>query len=119
MKKILFFVFLMSIVIITSSCDKNDGAYYPVPSEFSVTPAADQSIGTEGGTIVLTIATVNLGWWIETSESWCTASSKYGSGAGEVTLTIGKNTTGSPREATISVHPTFGKEPIAFTVKQQ
>lgn len=119
MKKLIYFLFLISIVSFVLSCDKNDGAYYPVPSEFSVSPSGDQSFAVDGGSITLTITTPNLGWWIESSEGWCTVSKKYGSGDGEVTVTVSKNNSGISREATLSVNPTFGKESVILIIRQQ
>jgi len=107
------------IGIIALSCDNNDSAYYPVPSDFSVSPNTEQSLGVDGGTIKLIISAGNLGWWIESSVDWCKSSQKYGSGDGEVIITVPKNTTASEREAIITVNPTFKKKPVIIKIKQQ
>ena len=65
-------------------------AYYPVPSDFSVSPTAAQAVGTDGGTIELSIQAGNVGWWIESSQTWCTVSP-----------------------------PTFNLDPMIIEVKQQ
>lgn len=119
MKNVIYFTILVMIGFIGVSCDKNDGAYYPVPSDFSVSPAAAQSVGTDGGTIELTISAGNLGWWIESSQTWCKISRKYGSGDDKVTVTVDKNASGAARQATVTVSPTFKKEPVKITVNQQ
>lgn len=119
MKKFVYIAAFIFIAIMTSSCDKNDGAYFPVPSAFSVSPTGALSIGKDGGTIELSITAGNLGWWIESSAAWCTVSQKYGSGDGKVTLTIAKNTSGAARLAEVVVNPTFKLTPVKIVINQQ
>lgn len=107
------------ISVLTTSCNKDDGAYYPVPSDFSVNPTTAQSVAADGGTIELTISAGNLGWWIESSETWCKVSQKYGSGDGKVTLTIVKNSSGVFRQSEVVINPTFNLEPVKITINQQ
>lgn len=119
MKHIIYIFAFAIIGIMIVSCDKNDGAYYPVPSAFSVSPTTAQSVGTDGATIEIMINAGNVGWWVESSQTWCTVSQKYGSGDGKIIVTAGKNTTGTARHAEVTIHPTFKLEPIKIVINQQ
>lgn len=102
-----------------TSCDKNDGAYQPVPSAFSVNPSTAQTVSKDGGSIEITITAGNVGWWIESTQTWCKVSRKYGSGDGKVTLAIDKNATGTGRQAEVTIHPTFKLEPVKIALSQE
>lgn len=118
MKKYLYIIVFAVTSLLVISCDKNDGAYYPVPSDFSV--AYDNlSISKEGGVVELDINAGNLGWIIESSETWCAASRKFGSGDAKVILTVAENNSGGSRSTEISVKPTFNQTPVKFIVSQE
>lgn len=119
MKKIISITTFILIAVMWISCDENDGAYYPVPSAFSVNPSSAQTIVKEGKTIELEITAGNVGWWIESNQTWCKISRKYGSGDAKVTLTIDKNDTGSARQAEVKINPTFKLEPVKIAISQQ
>ncbi|RRD62403.1 hypothetical protein EII40_03405 [Tannerella forsythia] len=120
MKKVIYIIAIIWIgMAVISSCDKNEGAYYPAPSAFSVTPQTVPSVPKDGGNVELVIAAGNLGWWVESSTAWCKVSKKYGSGDGKVTLTIDKNDSGISRKAEVTVHPTFQQASVQITVHQQ
>ena len=112
MKRVFYIIAIIWVgIAVVTSCDKNEGAYYPVPSAFSVTPQTVQSVSKDGAG--------NLGWWVESSATWCKVSKKYGSGDGKVTLTIDKNNSGTSRKAEITVYPTFKQPSVLITINQQ
>lgn len=119
MKKLTSLIVIVLIGGLFWTCDKNEGAYFPVPSNFSVAPTTTQTLNKDGGSIEFTISAGNLGWWIESSQSWCKVSTKYGSGDGKVTLTVGKNDTNKARNAEIIIHPTFKLEPVKIVINQR
>lgn len=119
MKNLIHIIVLVLFSTIITSCDKNDGAYYPVPSDFSVSPTTEQSVSKDANSIELTIEAGNLGWWIESSQTWCKASRKYGSGDGKVTIEIEENNSGEKRSAVVTINPTFQLEPVTITVNQE
>lgn len=115
-------IYLITVVLMSGlffTCDKNEGAYFPEPSALLVNPTTTQSINKDGGSIEITISGGNLGWWIESSQPWCTASQKYGSGDRKVTLVIDKNNTETSRNAEVIIHPTFKLEPVKIIINQQ
>ena len=120
MKRVIYIIAIIWVgIAVVTSCDKNEGAYYPVPSAFSVTPQTVQSVSKDGGNVELVMAAGNLGWWVESSAMWCKVSKKYGSGDGKVTLTIDKNNSGTSRKAEITVYPTFKQPSVLITINQQ
>ena len=117
MKKILYVCSLALFICFFASCTEDDGAEYPTPSAFSVSPTAS-SVDVNGGTIEVVIKAGNLGWAISTTDNWCKISKLYGSGDATVLLTIAPNTTDSPRTGVVEIQPTFGQEPVSVAITQ-
>lgn len=115
MKKIITFVILFLGVL--CSCEEDHGAYYPVPTEFTVSPTSF-TINPDGGDIEITINGGNLGWWIETSDSWVSVTKKYGSGNATIKISVAKNLTGEPRQTTVVVNPTFNQPSVSVIITQ-
>ena len=62
MKRVIYIIAIIwAGIAVVTSCDKNEGAYYPVPSAFSVTPQTVQSVSKDGGKVTLTIDKNNSG----------------------------------------------------------
>lgn len=116
MKKTIFILSLL-LVSVLFSCSKEDGAYRPTPSDFSVI-ATPVTVVAEGGIVELTIKAGNLGWSIVSDQLWATPSAKFGSGDGVVKLTITKNETGAKRTTNVVVKPTFDVEPVTIAITQ-
>ena len=119
MKNIIHIIVIVLFSTFIASCDKNNGAYYPVPSDFSVSPTTEQSVSKDAASIELKINAGNLGWWVESSETWCKPSQKDGSGDGTITLEISENKSGEKREAVVTINPTFQLKPVTITVNQE
>ena len=52
MKRVIYIIAIIWVgIAVVTSCDKNEGAYYPVPSAFSVTPQTVQSVSKDGGNV--------------------------------------------------------------------
>lgn len=117
MKKFLYLFSLTLFIGFFASCTEDDGAVYPTPSAFSVSPTTS-SVDVVGGTIEVVIKAGNLGWSIDTPETWCKVSKKYGSGDATVVLTIESNDTDAPRNGTVIIQPTFDQEPISISISQ-
>ena len=117
MKKILYVFTLALFIAFFASCTEDDGAAYPIPSEFSATPTT-ANVDVTGGTVEVIINGGNLGWKIDSPNTWFKISKQYGSGDSTVILTIEANTTESAREGIITIHPTFGKEPVSIVITQ-
>jgi len=118
MKKLLLYTLaILAISISAVSCSEDNGAYYPEPSEFSVSPVTG-NFDAAGGTLQLTINGGNLGWWIVSSSSWCTVSKSYGSGNATITITVTANSTGIARNSVVTVNPTFQQQPVEVEITQ-
>lgn len=117
MKKIAYILSLSLFIFFFASCDEDNGAHFPKPTGFSVSPTT-ATIAATGETVELTINGGNLGWKIATSDSWCQISKAYGSGDAKVTLTIKVNESGSSRSATVNINPTFGQTPATIVINQ-
>lgn len=99
------------------SCTENEGAVFPQPTAFSVTPTT-QTLTAVGGDVDMVINGGNLGWSITSNDVWVKISKAYGSGNATVKLTIVANTTGAKRETSIIVKPTFNVEPVKISITQ-
>lgn len=117
MKKFLYVFSITLFIGFFASCTEDDGAVYPTPSEFSASPTT-ANVDVAGGTVEIVINAGNLGWAIADPDAWFEISKQYGSGDATVILTIEPNTTESPRNGTIKIIPTFGKEPVSIAITQ-
>ncbi len=117
MKKILYVFSLALFIGLFASCTEDDGAVNPTPSAFSATPTS-ANVEVAGGTVEIVINGGNLGWKIDTSDTWFEISKQYGSGDATVILTVEANTTESPRNGIVTLHPTFGQEPVSIAITQ-
>lgn len=116
MKKAIYILSLLFASLVLS-CSDDDGAYFPEPSEFSVS-STEFNIENNGGDVELAIKAGNLGWSITSDQDWVSISNKFGSGDGAVKLSILKNMTGTQRTAILIVKPTFNLDPVNITIKQ-
>lgn len=112
-------IYILSLLLLSFlfSCSDDEGAYFPKPSEFSIS-STEFTVDREGGDLEFTIKAGNLGWSITSEQNWVSISDKFGSGDSTVKLSIVENQTGAERTATVVVKPTFDLEPITITVKQ-
>lgn len=117
MKKFLYILTVVAIALFAVSCEEDNGAYEPVPNDFSVT-LSTTTVTAAGGDITAMISAGNLGWWVESDVTWCTSSKYYGSGDAEITLKVKANTTGSSRTGIVTISPTMDQTPIEFTIIQ-
>lgn len=78
----------------------------PAPKQLTVRDAPTDSVADTGGTVTLTINS-DTAWSASSNAAWATVSPTSGSkDARSVTVTVGANTTSSPRTATIEVYAT-------------
>lgn len=117
MKKFLYVFPLVLLIGLFASCTEDDGAVYPTPSAFSVSPTSS-SIEVAGGIIEVDIKAGNLGWSISTQDAWCKISKLYGSGDATVILTIASNDTDASRTGVVEIRPTFDQEPVLIHIIQ-
>jgi Putative binding domain, N-terminal len=119
MKNIQYLLTLL-FFILCISCTKED-PNIPKPSPFKVV-ASTTSIGSEGGTITFSITAGRDGWWItypNGTPTWLSISRIFGSGDYTLPVVVQPNKTGTSRNISISVNPTFGLAPVPIIVTQQ
>ena len=116
MKKIIYLYTLLFIGVLCS-CNENDGAHFPEPTAFSVTPTT-HTLSSAGGDVEIKINGGNLGWSITSNNPWVKISKSFGSGDATVKLTVSANTTGAKRESSIVVKPTFNLDPVIISIIQ-
>ena len=117
MRNILRSILVVFFVATVSSCSEDDGATYPTPTGFSVSPSA-ANVESAGGVVAVVINGGNLGWAIESSETWIKVSKAYGSGDATIELSIEANASEGPRNGSVVISPTFGKEPVTIQIDQ-
>lgn len=117
MRNILHIILVGFLVGILASCSEDDGAVYPMPTEFSASPSA-VNVETTGGVVEVVVNGGNLGWRIEASDAWIQVSKAYGSGDATVEVSIEANTSEGPRSGTVVISPTFEKEPVVIEITQ-
>lgn len=102
------------------ACSKQDMPVKPEPSAFSASMENGvTNFGATGGSGNIVVSGGTNGWWVTVpSNNWCVITKTYGSGDFKIPVTIRPNTTGSPREITVTIHPTFGLPPVSIKLTQ-
>jgi hypothetical protein len=113
---------LLVLLLVASSCDKEDMPAKPQPSAFTVELQNKMTAyPASGANVELVINAGSNGWWMvvpEETKSWCKPAKLYGSGNQTVVVTLAPNTTGISRKAEIVINPTFNLEPVRLTIEQ-
>lgn len=119
-KKTWFCFHMLLLSLVWSACSKQDLPVKPAPSAFAaVMENGTTSFPAAGGTGNIVVSGGTNGWWVTMpSNNWCVISKTYGSGDFKIPVTIKPNTTGSPREITVTVHPTFNLSPVDIRLTQ-
>ncbi|CAL1519689.1 BACON domain-containing protein [Chitinophaga sp. MM2321] len=115
-------LFIMAIIIVFSSCRKDEMPAKPQPSPFTASIDGSTTFPATGGTANIVISAGADGWWVTvpaTEKSWCVIKKIYGSGDFTVPVTIAENTTGTARRVAVTVSPTFGLPPVELVFEQQ
>jgi len=121
MKRKIYIILGILFMLGYSSCKKDDTVNFePVPSPFSAQAEAGSNLSSQGGTVSITIKAGTTGWWVEipADAPWCSVAKKYGSGDFSLPVTIQGNKTGSDRNTTLILHPTFNQQTITINITQ-
>ena len=114
----LFSFFVLGLVF--GACRKEELPVKPEPSAFlAAVENNTTNFPAAGGTANILVSGGTNGWWVTVpSNNWCVITKTYGSGDFKIPVTIKANGTGSPREITVTVHPTFNLPPVAIKLVQ-
>lgn len=111
-------IFLVLIAVMIS-CKKQNIPVKPEPSEFSAMLKGNSLFPASGGVDTIIVHGNTDGWWVTIPDNnWVVISKKYGSGEFKLPVTIKPNNTGSDRELSVQINPTFGLPPVAIQLKQ-
>lgn len=121
MKRIQNILAVLALLIMVSSCKKDEIPAKPEPSPFSVALENQNSLPKQGGVVNLVISAGSNGWWIEIPEdakSWIVINRVFGSGNVTLPVTVKENSTETSRTASVKVNSTFGLPPVVIELKQ-
>ncbi len=112
-------VIFFLLIAVMSSCKKQNIPAKPEPSDFSAMLKGTIPFPASGGVDTIIVHGNTEGWWVTLPDNnWVVISKKYGSGEFKLPVTIKANTTGTDRELSVQINPTFGLPPVAIQVKQ-
>lgn len=118
--KFRFLLIFFVLGLVLGACRKEELPVKPEPSPFSVTVENNTTtFPATGGTANLVVNGGTDGWWVTApTNNWCVIAKTYGSGDFKIPVTIKPNASGSQREITVTVHPTFNLPPVAVKLMQ-
>ena len=131
MKKFFTLLTILSVVLLTSSCQKelpdaiknidvSQGEKTPTPTP---TPTAEPKVSLETNKLEFSSGsgsqtfkiTSNTSWTVSSDQAWCSVSPTSGSGDGSVTVKVDENASTAERTATFTVKSEAGDKTVKVT----
>lgn len=111
---------MVMVVAVLASCKKQDLPVKPQPSPFAAMMENNATnFPAGGGAANIIVSGGTDGWWVMMpSNNWCNITKVYGSGDFKIPVTIKPNTTGTVREITVKISPTFNLQPVTIKLTQ-